>query len=179
MMALLVRRALGQTIPMSLLVGLLIAFGRLSADREFVALQACGVSPARLMRPVALMSLLCAGATAYVLLVACPNGNQTFRELEFSALANYARERGEAPYLLRRFSRPGALRPRCTAHRRLERRIHGRRPGCRLPAIYLARSGRVVGDRQRRTARDGARSRDAAHQRARRTLRGLDLRGGR
>jgi hypothetical protein len=37
-------QALGITIPMSLLLGLLIAFGRLSADREAMALQACGVS---------------------------------------------------------------------------------------------------------------------------------------
>ena len=43
--------ALGLTIPMSLLMALLVAFGRLSADREFVALQACGVSPRRLLRP--------------------------------------------------------------------------------------------------------------------------------
>ncbi|MGH9256691.1 MAG: LptF/LptG family permease, partial [Vicinamibacterales bacterium] len=49
--------ALALTVPMSLLLGLLVAFGRLSADREFVALQACGVSLLRLMRPVALLSV--------------------------------------------------------------------------------------------------------------------------
>ena len=36
-----------------LALALLVAFGRLSADREFVALQACGVSLTRLLRPVA------------------------------------------------------------------------------------------------------------------------------
>src|SRR5688500_5116570 len=45
-------QALALAIPMGLLLGLLIAFGRLSADREFVALQACGISVARLLRPV-------------------------------------------------------------------------------------------------------------------------------
>ena len=51
-MLLLVPQALALTIPMSLLLGLLIAFSRLSADREFVAMQACGMSLARLLRPV-------------------------------------------------------------------------------------------------------------------------------
>src|SRR4026208_2378545 len=49
---------LALTIPMSLLLGLLVAFGRLSSDREFVAMQACGVSLLRLMRPVGLLSVL-------------------------------------------------------------------------------------------------------------------------
>ena len=43
---------------MAVLLGLLIAFGRFSADREFVAMQACGVSIYRLLRPVAVVALL-------------------------------------------------------------------------------------------------------------------------
>ena len=49
---LLMPQALGLTIPMALLVGLLIGLGRMSTDREAVALLACGVSPYRLLRPV-------------------------------------------------------------------------------------------------------------------------------
>ncbi|HKE87127.1 MAG TPA: LPS export ABC transporter permease LptF [Vicinamibacterales bacterium] len=86
----LVPMALGVTIPMSLLLGLLVTFGRLSADREFVALQACGVSPLRLMRPVGLMSAVCAAITAYVLLVSVPDANQTFREITFNVTAAQA-----------------------------------------------------------------------------------------
>ena len=56
-----VPQAAGLTIPMSLLVGLLVGLGRLSADREAVALLACGVSPYRLLRPVGLMGLVAAG----------------------------------------------------------------------------------------------------------------------
>src|SRR4029077_4663634 len=37
----LIPQALGVTIPMALLYGILFGLGRLSADREFVALQAC------------------------------------------------------------------------------------------------------------------------------------------
>jgi LPS export ABC transporter permease LptG/LPS export ABC transporter permease LptF len=82
--------ALGLTIPMSLLMALLVTFGRLSADREFVALQACGVSLRRLLRPVGLISVLGFGVTLYVLLVAVPDGNQRFREITFNILVSLA-----------------------------------------------------------------------------------------
>ncbi len=42
---------------MAFLTGLLMALGRLSGDREAVALLACGVSPLRLLRPVLLMGV--------------------------------------------------------------------------------------------------------------------------
>src|SRR5262245_49254479 len=86
----LVPMALGLTIPMSLLLGLLVAFGRLSADREFVAMQACGVSPLRLMRPVGVLAVAGCLATGYVLLVAVPDANQTFREITFNVIATQA-----------------------------------------------------------------------------------------
>ena len=57
----LIPQALGLTIPMALLTGLLIGLGRLSADREAVALLACGVSPYRLLRPVLFLALVAAG----------------------------------------------------------------------------------------------------------------------
>jgi LPS export ABC transporter permease LptG/LPS export ABC transporter permease LptF len=82
--------SLALTIPMSVLLALLVAFGRLSADREFVALQACGVSLYRLFRPVALVSVTSCLATAYVYMVLIPIGNQTFREITFGILASSA-----------------------------------------------------------------------------------------
>ena len=66
----LIPQGLGLTIPMALLTGILIALGRLSGDREAVALLACGVSPYRLLRPVVLMSLLAAAGTLYVMVEA-------------------------------------------------------------------------------------------------------------
>jgi LPS export ABC transporter permease LptF/LPS export ABC transporter permease LptG len=80
-MATLVPQALGLTIPMSLLISLLVAFGRLSGDREIVVMMACGVSPYRLMRPVAAMALAAWAATSWVMLNAIPDANQRFREL--------------------------------------------------------------------------------------------------
>ena len=89
-LATLLPQALAVTIPMALLVGLLIGFGRLSGDREFVALQACGVSLYRLLRPVAVLALLCWAATSWVIIVALPNANQAFREITYSIIASRA-----------------------------------------------------------------------------------------
>ena len=86
----LVPQALGLTIPMALLTGILIGLGRLSADRETVALLACGVSPHRLLRPVMLMATVCAVATTYVMVKAIPDANQTFREITFEIIAKQA-----------------------------------------------------------------------------------------
>src|SRR5918996_5145089 len=90
LMVMLLPYALSLTIPMSLLIGLLVAFGRFSADREFVAMQACGVSLMRLVGPVGLLSLLAWAATSYVLLVAVPDANQRFREITFAIVAERA-----------------------------------------------------------------------------------------
>jgi LPS export ABC transporter permease LptG/LPS export ABC transporter permease LptF len=79
-------QGLGLTIPMALLTGILIGLGRLSADREAVALLACGVSPYRLLRPIMLMAVIAAGATTYVMIKAIPDANQTFREITFDVI---------------------------------------------------------------------------------------------
>src|SRR6188508_249685 len=51
---------------MVLLLGLLVGFGRLSADREFVAMQACGISLKRLLIPVGVVSMVSLVATGYI-----------------------------------------------------------------------------------------------------------------
>src|SRR4051812_31401876 len=56
LLLLLLPQALGVTLPMGFLAGLLMAFGRLSGDRETVALLACGVNPLRMLRPTVLMA---------------------------------------------------------------------------------------------------------------------------
>jgi len=75
--------SLAITIPISLLVGLLMALGRLSADREAVAMQACGVSLYRILRPVLLMAVVGTAVTAYIMMEAMPRANQTFRDITF------------------------------------------------------------------------------------------------
>ncbi|HEY2908505.1 MAG TPA: LptF/LptG family permease [Vicinamibacterales bacterium] len=83
-------QALALTIPCAVLVGILVAFGRVSADREFVAMQACGISIFRLLRPIALFSALATAATLYVTIVALPDANQSFREITFNVVASQA-----------------------------------------------------------------------------------------
>ena len=46
------------TFPMAVLLGVLIGFGRMSADRELIAARACGVSLYRLAVPVLMVALL-------------------------------------------------------------------------------------------------------------------------
>lgn len=87
-LALLLPQALCLTIPMAVLLGILVGFGRLSADREFVAMQACGVSLMRIARPVLLVSALGTAATAYETIVALPDANQTYREIVYVLLAS-------------------------------------------------------------------------------------------
>lgn len=47
-----------QTLPMGLLLGTLLAFGRISGDSEHIALYACGVSFYRIARPVAVTGFI-------------------------------------------------------------------------------------------------------------------------
>src|SRR6185503_15524759 len=86
----LVPQALSITIPMALLLGILVGLGRLSADREFVALQACGISVFRVLRPIVVLALVGCAATAYETLIATPDANQTFRQITFNVVASRA-----------------------------------------------------------------------------------------
>src|SRR5687768_6676124 len=83
----LIPQGLGITIPMALLTGILVGLGRLSADREAVALLATGVSPYRLLRPVLAFASVTTAATLYVMLQALPDANQTFREVTFDVIS--------------------------------------------------------------------------------------------
>jgi lipopolysaccharide export system permease protein len=51
---------IGLAVPMSVLAATLMTFGRLSADMEIKAMQAAGISPLSLMRPVLIFSALLA-----------------------------------------------------------------------------------------------------------------------
>jgi LPS export ABC transporter permease LptG/LPS export ABC transporter permease LptF len=143
--------ALGLTIPMSLLMALLVTFGRLSADREFVAFQACGVSMRRLLRPVGLVSVLCFGATLYVLLVSVPASNQRFREITFNIIASQAEGEVKPRVFYERF-------PNIDLYVREIPQSGGwngvfmsdNRSGDGS-TIYLAKRGRVVIDRTKKT----------------------------
>jgi LPS export ABC transporter permease LptG/LPS export ABC transporter permease LptF len=89
-MVTLLPQALGLTIPMSLLAALLVALGRLSGDREVVAMLACGLSPLRLLRPALALGLVAWAGTSWVMLSAIPDANQRFREITTQLVADRA-----------------------------------------------------------------------------------------
>jgi LPS export ABC transporter permease LptG/LPS export ABC transporter permease LptF len=142
--------ALCLTIPMAVLLGILVGCGRLAADREFVAMQACGVSVTRLARPVLLVAALGTAATAYETIVALPDANQKFREIMFVDLATRVES---------------TVRPRVFFQQFPEKVVYVRdlppgggwrdvfladtsRPG--ETTVYFAREGRIRLDRLRR-----------------------------
>ncbi len=150
-MATLLPQAFALAIPAALLIGLLWGFGRLSADREFVAIQACGIGLARLLRPVGLLCVAGWAATSYVMLVALPDANQTFREITFAVVA--ARAEGEIKPRTFFDSFPNLViyaRDVPSNGGWNEVFIADQRPG-QPPAVYLARHGRVALDRDKRT----------------------------
>jgi len=81
---------LAVTIPMAFLLGVLLAFGRLSSDSEIVALRSSGVSPLRLIVPVLVLSAATGFVTFYIHTVSLPAANQVHRELVFKLVVNKA-----------------------------------------------------------------------------------------
>jgi LPS export ABC transporter permease LptG/LPS export ABC transporter permease LptF len=143
-------QALAVTIPMAVLIGILIGLGRVSADREYVAMQACGISLYRLLRPIALIAVVSTLATLYVTIVALPNANQSFREITFNVVASRVES---------------AVKPRTFFEEFPNRVLYVRdvRPGggwrdvfladssqAGRTTVYLAREGRLVIDRAHR-----------------------------
>lgn len=78
------------TIPLSFLLGILLAFGRLSADCEFIALKSTGISLYSLMRPVLFLAIVCMLITGGLTLFAEPFGKSAFRDQIFTIASNRA-----------------------------------------------------------------------------------------
>jgi lipopolysaccharide export system permease protein len=71
------------TIPISLLISILIALGRLSADSEIVMMKASGISLYQMLLPIGAASLCALILTAVVGVVGAPYGNYATRNLVF------------------------------------------------------------------------------------------------
>lgn len=78
------------TIPMGLLLGILIALGRLAADSEITAMRASGVSLYRLLTPLAVAAILAWVVSSYLIIQVLPDSNQRTRELLFQAMTSQA-----------------------------------------------------------------------------------------
>src|SRR5437870_10333760 len=66
------------TVPMAMLLAILVAFGRLSADSEMIAMRSSGLSLYQLVQPVAIFVVLAMLATAALSILSRPWGNRVF-----------------------------------------------------------------------------------------------------
>jgi lipopolysaccharide export system permease protein len=73
-------------VPVGLLLGVVLAFGRLYADSEIAAAFACGARPRQLYTPVALLAVVVAGALAWLSLVLAPEATAQALSLRDAAL---------------------------------------------------------------------------------------------
>ena len=80
------------TVPMALLLGVLVAFGRLSSDSEIIALKTSGISLYQLLRPVASFAIVIYFVALGLSLYARPWGNS----LLHSGLYEIAKTRASA-----------------------------------------------------------------------------------
>src|SRR5215212_4659137 len=78
------------TVPMSLLFGILIAVGRLSADSEIVAMRALGISTRTIYRPVFVFSFAIFLLTLYLINFVMPRGNRQFVALRAEIMTSSA-----------------------------------------------------------------------------------------
>lgn len=75
------------TLPLAVLLGTLLAFSRLSADAEIIALKAGGISLGSLLKPTLLLALLACLLTAALTLYFQPLGYAAFRGQIFNILS--------------------------------------------------------------------------------------------
>ncbi len=137
------------TIPLAFFLGILLGFGRLSADSEIIALKASGVSLSGMMQPVLLLATLAALATAFLTLFAQPAGTTAFRNQVFEIAASRAsiglqprvfndEFDGLVIYTNDVEERSGLLEGIFIADERLGS----------TPSIILARHGRIIADQE-------------------------------
>lgn len=166
-MVTLIPQALGLTIPMSLLISLLVAFGRLSGDREIVVMMACGISPYRLMRPVGALALAAWAATSWVMLDAIPSANQSYRELSVKIVQDRAEQEVRPRVFFEDFPKMVLyVRNVVGAGAGWEGVLAADTTNEAQPEVFVAAKGRMLVDREGKTIQmlleDGTRHRTSA-----------------
>lgn len=77
------------TVPMSLLFGIMIAIGRLSADSEIIAMRSAGISLGFIYRPVFYFSMSVFVLNLYLMNVELPRGNRALESLKAELFTTY------------------------------------------------------------------------------------------
>lgn len=142
--------ALGLTIPMAFLAATVMALGRLSGDREAVALLACGVSPLRMLRPVLVLATAAAAATAYVLISVMPAANQAFLDITFDLTRKMAAQDVKPRLFYEGFTGRAILIEDKTPDGRWLNVMLADTSQPGRPSVQFAREGRLVIDEERR-----------------------------
>lgn len=140
------------TLPLALLLGVLLGFGRLSADSEVVALKSSGVSLYGMMKPVIGLALLASAITAGLTLFLEPSGNAAFRNQVFQIASSRASIGIQARVFNDEFDGLVLYANDLDEQRSI---MHGvfisdERVGT-TPAVILAQRGRVIPDRETQT----------------------------
>jgi len=71
--------------PIGLLLGVMLALARLNRDSEMAAIAACGVGPAKLLRPVSVLTLLFVLVVTWLALVKTPEASRQIEQIRFEA----------------------------------------------------------------------------------------------
>jgi lipopolysaccharide export system permease protein len=135
------------TIPLAFLLGVMLGFGRLSADSEIVALKSSGISLFGMVRPVIVLAVAASLITGALTLVAGPSGNRAFRQQIFQMASNRASIGIQARVFNDEFDdlvlyanhtdeRRGSFEGVLISDQRVEK----------TPSIILAQRGRVISD---------------------------------
>lgn len=135
------------TVPLSFLLGVLLAFGRLSADSEVIALKAAGVSLYSLLKPVLFLSVVFSILTAWMTTSIEPASKTAFRNKAFQIAASQASV-GIRPGIFNDDFAGIVLHIRNLDERRgimKEVFISDEREG-KIPATIVARQGRFIPD---------------------------------
>ncbi|MFN0206458.1 MAG: LptF/LptG family permease [Planctomycetota bacterium] len=85
--------------PFAFLVAVLFTYGRISAENEYLATQACGIHPFRILAPVLLTGLLLSALQSYLLAFVVPNlwiaRDRIFDDLASQSIMNLDSGRNE------------------------------------------------------------------------------------
>lgn len=139
------------TIPLAFLLGVLLGFGRLSADNEVVALRASGIPIYGMLRPVLVLAVLFTIVTAWLTLYGEPAGQTAFRDQVFEIASSRANV-GILPRVFNDEFEGLVLYAGDIDERQGEMRgvfISDERIGA-TPAVILASQGQVISDQDKR-----------------------------
>ena len=139
------------TLPLAFLLGVLLGFGRLSADNEVVALRASGIPIYGMLRPVLVLAVVCSLITGWLTLYGEPAGQTAFRDQIFEIVSSRANV-GILPRVFNDEFEGLVLYAGDVDERRGEMRgvfISDERIGA-TPAVILASQGRVISDQDQR-----------------------------